>query len=98
MEVLPSRFPKEVEERQLQQAEHLEAVLLEGVQRANDYGIINEADVERFLECIIIFGPRFDVDDRIPWAREVLTRPDLDGEQKMDAMDDHRIFCLDEPR
>ena len=98
VEILPTRFPKEVEERHLQERQHLEAAILEGIQRAKGHGVLNEADVERFLECAIIFGPEFDEDAGIPWAQEILTRKNLDGEQKMDAIDEHRIFSLDEPR
>lgn len=64
----------------------------EGVARALQYGVQLERDVEFFVDCMLIFHPNFDDDDRTPWAGETLRNEELDGTQKMDRIHDHWVF------
>lgn len=75
----------------------LDRFVLDGIERARGFGVINKPDVKRFVECMVVLGPRFDDDASIPWAGEILRRRNLSGERKMDRIDAYRIFALDEP-
>jgi hypothetical protein len=86
-------FPKEVEKQGLDD-EGLKALGRRGLADANRHGVVNEADVARYIECMLLLGPDFDADPRYRWAGQALARADLDGEAKMDVIDDHLIFDL----
>lgn len=88
---LKDTFPKEVEKQELTE-EKLEKLATDGLSFARRYGVANEGDVVRYIECMVILGPQFDSDERFPWAGEALRNADLDGETKMDRIDDHLVF------
>jgi hypothetical protein len=90
---LRATFPKEVEKLGIND-QGLEQLALRGLADARKYGVVNEGDVQRYLECMVILGPEFDTDERIPWAAQALRRTDLDGEAKMDQIDEYLIFDL----
>jgi hypothetical protein len=84
-------LPGEVAAQGLQEQD-LEPLVMRGVEDAKRYGVVNEGDLRRYIECLAVLGPRFDTDGKFPWAGEALRRTDIDGEAKMDAIDEHLIF------
>jgi hypothetical protein len=63
-----------------------------GVARAAVYGVVVERDVQRYIEYMIMYGPRFDEDARYRPLAEVLNRADLSGTSKMNRIDDYDQF------
>jgi hypothetical protein len=63
-----------------------------GIKRAASYGIELEADVERYLEYMVMYGANFDTDRKYPWAGETLRREDVPGNVKMDWIDEYDQF------
>jgi hypothetical protein len=53
-----------------------------GIQNAQKYGITIEADVVRYIECMIIYGMGFDEDASTAWAGAILNDPELLGREK----------------
>lgn len=94
---LSASFPAEVNAQGLDIA-GLEVLTHEGVAGARYYNVVNETDVVRFVECMLLLGRRFDDDENYAWARETLRRTDLTGVAKMDLIDEYRIFALDQAR
>jgi hypothetical protein len=88
---LRKAFPAEVEKQGLDD-DALKQLALRGLAAARRHGVVNQADVERYVECMLILGHDFDADPRFPWAGRILARADLDGESKMDQIDDFLIF------
>ena len=72
--------------------ENLEPMVRTGLKEAEQYGVIYESDVERYIECMAMLGPAFPRDSTFPWAGETLRRHDLDGRAKMDLISDHVAF------
>jgi hypothetical protein len=56
-----------------------------GIARARRHGLSVEGDVERFLGLMATLGPSFD--QRLPWARTILRREDIDGPRKLNRME-----------
>jgi hypothetical protein len=88
---LKETFPKEVARQGLSD-ERLELLALRGLSDARNYGVVNEGDVERYIECMVVLGPQFDTDGQFPWAGQALQNAALDGEAKMDRIDEHLVF------
>jgi hypothetical protein len=65
-----------------------------GVDRSASYGIVIERDVERFIEYMVLYGPRFDADPRYAWAAKLLSAQALSGTAKMDRIDNYDQFVL----
>ena len=55
-----------------------------GVEKAQLYQITKEGDVQRYLECAVIYGWEFDTTS---WAKNILQRADWSGEMKMDKVE-----------
>ena len=70
----------------------LEDLVRQGMESARGYDVIYTRDVKLYLECLVILGPKFDRDRKIPWAREILRDQDRDGRAKMDEIHDHLLF------
>ena len=49
------------------------SLIREGIGRAGKYGFRSEQEICRFVDLMMVFGPRFDQD--APWAEAILTRP-----------------------
>jgi hypothetical protein len=49
----------------------------DGVRRANEYGFAAPDQVCQFVDLLFAFHPEFDRDDRLPWARDILTDPEI---------------------
>jgi hypothetical protein len=43
-----------------------------GITRAREHGFESERDVCKYIDLMCVFGHRFDRDERLPWAREIL--------------------------
>ena len=93
---LRADFPEELTAHDLQETD-LDRFARRGVNDARGYGVVNEKDVQLYIECMVLLCPDFDRSDRFPWAGETLKREDLDGEQKMDQINEHLAFGLGEP-
>lgn len=63
-----------------------------GISRAAPYDVKAEADVQRFLEYMMMYGPEFDTHH--DWARKILTTQGVSGKKKMDWIDDYDQFVL----
>jgi len=93
---LKDYFPKHIKMRNLQE-EDLEPLVREGMTEAEKYGLFSEGQIQRYLEYKVILGPKFDQDERYPWAGEILRREDLDGEEKVDQISGNLLFEWEEP-
>ncbi len=60
-----------------------------GIEKSTEYNITTEGDVRRYLECSILYGWDFDTKPETYWAGEILRDDDLDGETKMDMIEQH---------
>jgi len=61
------------------------AAVREAVPRAERYGITSEADLEKFIRLMAALGPKFDEDEALPWAGEILRRQAV-GPRKLAAL------------
>lgn len=79
----------------------LRQMISAGVERAEQFGIEDEADVERFLDYTLRFGPEFGNTSQTTWAGEILQDDGMDGSEKMNRINDYDLFVLglgsDEP-
>lgn len=66
----------------------LRAQIQKGMNRSAQYQITMGGDVQRYLECAVIYGWDFDT---TPWAREILRHDDWDGEMKMDQIEQYGL-------
>lgn len=66
----------------------LSSLVSNAVDEAEIYGIDQPSDLQLYLECLAMLGPTF---NREASLANVLTRLDLDGTAKMDAIHDHLI-------
>jgi hypothetical protein len=73
--------------------EDLHTMVVSGIEKSLAYKIILEDDIQRFLECMNIYGGNFDKDPEMTWARDILKRGDVSGTQKMDAIYFHSIIA-----
>ncbi len=63
------------------------------VERAAPYDVVNEHDLELFLDCTFMVGPDFDTSSDSAWAGEILNRPGLTGTEKMSLIHDRMLFA-----
>jgi hypothetical protein len=68
----------------------LDALIRTGIERAKHYKIVIEDDVQRFLDCMMIYGQNFDSDASLNWARLVLRARNITGTEKMDYIEKRR--------
>jgi len=69
----------------------LRLTIRDGVKRAQQYGILSEYDVTRFIEYEFKYGEGFEA---LPWAAPVLGASNLTGDEKMDRLDAIRVFTI----
>lgn len=89
-------FPKKI----IQQYEtdtDLDHLILLWIKEARTFGVVNQADVDLFVRCKLIFGGDFPHSQKTQWAAEILRRKDLDGEGKMDLLSEYMLFGLEQP-
>ena len=70
--------------------------ICDGIQRSETYGVVSESDVQRYIEWMIMLGPRFDMDSKTAWAGEILRNKKLKGFEKMDRIDSYAIVMRSE--
>lgn len=87
------RFAFEAEVRDIPDDE-LRELIRKGVVNAEQYGIEDEADVERFIEYVARFGADFGQTTQTIWADEILSNMEIDGTEKMNMIDDYDLFEL----
>jgi len=66
----------------------LTSLVSKAIDDAESYGIQQPFDLQLYLECLAMLGPKFN--SEAIWAN-ILERLDLDGTTKMDAIHDHLI-------
>jgi hypothetical protein len=62
------------------------------VGRAARYDVVNEHDLELFIDCTFMVGPDFDISSDSAWASEILNQPGLTGSEKMSLIHDRMLF------
>jgi hypothetical protein len=68
-----------------------------GIDRARAYGVINPGLLRFYIELMFMFGSMFDTDPVLPWAGEVLRKPDLLGEvTRMERLHEAMLRYLDD--
>lgn len=82
------------EEAKNWQEEDLREFIRRGMQKAFSYKIEIEADVSRFIEYMFCYGENFDTSEKLEWFQPVLNSEELDGTQKMDAVDRLNYIAL----
>lgn len=70
----------------------LRDMIREGTKQAAVYRVTAEFDVERYLECMVLYGVDFDTADRTLWAGEILRAEGVEGSEKMNRIDNHETF------
>lgn len=58
-----------------------------GIDRARAYRVLAVSDVERWLRLMVRLGPKFDEDPRFARVQAILSEPDADAQQRMDAIE-----------
>jgi hypothetical protein len=74
--------------------DELRELIRTGIYNAEQYGIEDEADVERFIEYVARFGADFGQTTQSIWADEILSNMEIDGTEKMNMIDDYDLFEL----
>lgn len=67
----------------------------ETIARASRYDVVLEGDVQRYLECAVLFGWEFDRAPECAWARSILEDANLKGAAKVDALEHYQATLLD---
>ena len=70
--------------------DQLKLLVHDAIRRAKPYGIVSEADVKRFAEYMVEYGPNFEAKQ---WARPILSDA-KSGSEKMDDLDNYTTFEL----
>lgn len=60
--------------------EQLKSVVLNGIARAENYGLTYRGPIRLFLEMMLIFGSGFDKDPQYPWAGDALRKADFENQ------------------
>jgi hypothetical protein len=68
----------------------LDTLILTGIDRARRYKVILEDDVQRYLDCMVVYGKDFDSDPKLKWARSALRARNVTGTEKMDFIEKRR--------
>ena len=72
----------------------LRDLIEQGMQRARGYGFLDQEDVCQYVDLMFALHADFDRDDALPWAKALLTDPDIAEpavrmDLLMDAARDH---------
>jgi len=96
VEHLRDRFAPQMGEHGLTEA-GLEPLIRRGMTDAEGYGIEDRQDVVRYLELLLILGPRFDRDPAHRWAADLLRQKNVDGGHRMDRIVEYVLFQAQGP-
>lgn len=66
-------------------AERVRESVVRALEKAGRYGLTQEYDVLRLLNCMYVFGFDFDTDSRYIWAAEILNEQ-IESESKMNKL------------
>ncbi|RJQ83893.1 MAG: hypothetical protein C4519_06080 [Desulfobacteraceae bacterium] len=69
----------------------VEVFIREKIEVAESFSIVNGDDIRRFVESCLDLGPLFY--EQFDWVREIVTDGELDGEQKMELIDEGSVFA-----
>ena len=86
---LRSTCPEET--REIAESE-LRSTIRAGISSAANYEVMDEVDVRRYLECLVLYGPDFDTNSKTSWAGSILRDNELTGMEKMNQIDDYLLF------
>jgi hypothetical protein len=64
------------------------ALVRRGIERAEAYGIREEALVCQYVDLMLLHGPDFDVNPASAWSQKILTNPKLDAPAKIDGINE----------
>jgi hypothetical protein len=95
--LLQHEFIKEINVLKLNNND-LEIMVFQGIMTAEKYHIIQEYDLELYLQCMLLLNPKFDNDFNFPWATTILNNNSLSGNQKMDQINNYLLFSLSEEK
>lgn len=62
------------------------AMVAQALSKAREYGIPGQADILRYINVMYTLGCDFDTDPRFPWAREILARPGMRPDSKIERL------------
>jgi len=91
VEHLRDRFPEEMRRHGLSEA-GLDPLVRRGISDAESYGIDDRQDVVRYLELLLVLGPRFDRDPAYRWAGNLLRQRNVDGGHRMHQLVEYVVF------
>lgn len=72
----------------------LRTLIHQSMRTAEKYDVIYEVDIERYLECVMLYGRDFDVNPETSWAAEILRNYELSGFEKMNQINDYELFSI----
>jgi hypothetical protein len=75
---------------------NLRAFVVQGISKARTYGVEDENDIRRYLECMAVYGRDYDTDPRTEWAGEILRQEGLSATVKMVHVVDRGMFAAAE--
>ncbi len=78
-------------------AAELPKFIRNGFKKAGNYGITDEADVQRFLEFAFQNGLDFDSRPDMQWARPILEQKGLSGTAKMNQLEEYDLMVARKP-
>lgn len=70
--------------------EEILRIIRQGIDDASRYDIVTEADVQRYIKYMFIYGPDFDANPETARMGEIL-RTDVGGSKKMDRIDEYQL-------
>ena len=72
--------------------EQLREFVETGIKTSKKYDVVNERDIQLYLDCMVIINPEFDRDSKVPWAQKILNKKDIDGRAKMAQISEYLVF------
>jgi len=79
MAYLHATYPQYAQEKG---ASYLQSLIRSGIEKAAEYDIYVEDDVQSFIDCRIIFGEDFDTNPCFAWAAAILGDTSIAGDEK----------------
>jgi len=89
---LHAMYPQYAQEKG---ASYLRSLIRSGIEKAAGYTIKVEDDVRCFIDCMIFFGPDFDVNPSFAWAGEILGDMSIAGDEKTRRLKKHLIQSME---
>jgi hypothetical protein len=80
---LKKKFPLST---RLMTDEILRNIIIQGIDKAVGYNIIEREDVLPFIEYLVCLGENFDLDPANKWAFDILTNDEFEGSYKTELL------------